>query len=165
MVKIFTCGGTIDKIYYDDKDDYTIGDPIVLSLLDKCNLNIDYEVESLVKKDSLYIDSKDLDFIRDSVKNCSYDKILITHGTDTMIQTASFLMASGLHKKKRVVFTGSMSPARFIESDAMFNIAYALGYLMNNNDCGVFIAMNAQIFDPLETVKDVAKKRFRVKDR
>ena len=162
-IKIFTCGGTIDKIYYDDKDDYTVGESIISHLLEKCNLDIEYEVESLVKKDSLYINSKDLDLIRSSVKNCSCDKILITHGTDTMIDISSLVSID--KSGKRIVFTGSMKPARFIDSDALFNIAYALGFLTNSDECGVFIAMHGKVFNPLETVKNVDLGKFQVKSK
>ena len=94
--------------------------------------------------------------VYERVKNCKDDKILITHGTDTMVATAQRLNSiSG----KTIVLTGSMQPARFKDSDAIFNIGCAIGVLIASEP-GTYIAMNGQRFLPDNVTKNVAQERF-----
>jgi L-asparaginase len=155
-IKIFTTGGTIDKIYFDQKSEYQVGDPQAKGVLEKANVVVEYEVESILKKDSLDMTDKDREFIRTKAASTPYDKIIVTHGTDTMIQTARALEpVSG----KTIVLTGSMYPAQFKESDAMFNIASAIISVQILNP-GVYIAMNGRVFDPRRARKNVEQNRF-----
>jgi L-asparaginase len=91
FVQIFTTGGTIDKIYYDAKDDYTVGDPQIGKLLEEARVNFPYSVEVLLKKDSLEMSDADRELVRQRVAQTPAKRVLITHGTDTMTKTAKAL--------------------------------------------------------------------------
>lgn len=155
-IKIFTTGGTIDKIYFDAKDDYQCGHSEIDSILKKQNVNFDYAIESILKKDSLNLTNEDRGLLFEHVKNDSSDKILITHGTDTMIETALKLLKI---KDKTIVLTGSMQPARMHISDAEFNIGSAIIALQTLKH-GVYIVINGQIFDPQKSRKNIEEHRF-----
>ena len=157
-IAILTTGGTIDKIYFDEKSQFSVGEPQIGQLLGEANITFEYEVRQLMRKDSLEINDDDRSLIRDAVKREELDRILITHGTDTMVQTANAL---GDIKDKTVVFVGSMQPARLRVSDAFFNVGYAIAALQLLSP-GVYIAMNGHIFNPRETHKNVALNRFEV---
>lgn len=157
-IKIFTTGGTIDKIYFDAKSEFQIGDPGILDLLKDANVCIEYQIESLMRKDSLDMNDDDRQLIYDHVKKEGSTKILLTHGTDTMVKTAIRLLEI---KDKTIVITGSMQPALLRDSDAAFNIGSAitaLGLLAP----GVYIAMHGCIFNPHKTRKNVILNRFEV---
>ncbi|WP_293179430.1 asparaginase domain-containing protein, partial [Oceanithermus sp.] len=87
FVQIFTTGGTIDKIYYDAKDDYTVGEPQIGRLLEEARVNFPYAVEALLQKDSLEMTDVDRARIRAAVAATPARRVLITHGTDTMVET------------------------------------------------------------------------------
>ncbi len=155
-IKVITVGGTIDKIYFDARSEFQVGDPQISDLLHESNVSFDYSVESLMKKDSLEMTDDDRDAVRAAVESCEEERILITHGTDTMADTARRLVGV---EGKTVVLTGSMQPARLRVSDAIFNIGYAIGalhFLPN----GVYIAINGRVFDPLHVHKNWDKQRF-----
>lgn len=156
MLKIFTTGGTIDKIYFDAKSQYEVGESIVADCLGEANVTLDYDVESILSKDSLDITDDDRKLIHDKVLAESNNKILITHGTDTMTKTAACL---GDIKDKTIVFTGSMQPARLRYSDAVFNIGYAIAAVQQLSP-GIYIAMNGQVFDSKKTRKNPEKHCF-----
>ena len=140
---IFTTGGTFDKIYFDAKSDYQIGEPMVGEILLEAGVLEPCRVESILKKDSLELTDDDRALICRRVANAPEQRNLIIHGTDTMPQTAEALrVISG----KTIVLTGAMSPARFRNSDATFNTGFAMGALQALPQ-GVFIAMNGRIFE------------------
>jgi len=155
-IKIFTTGGTIDKIYFDQKSEYQVGDPQAGGVLERANVVIEYEVESILRKDSLDLTDEDRNVIKRKVHDDPCNRILITHGTDSMIQTAKFL---GRESGKTVVLTGSMYPAEFRNSDAIFNIGCAITAVQILTS-GVYIAMNGRIFDPYCSRKNMEKNRF-----
>jgi L-asparaginase len=155
-IKIFTTGGTIDKIYFDQKSEYQVGDPQAKGVLEKANVVVDYEVESILKKDSLDMTDSDRELIRIKVESSPYDRIIVTHGTDTMIKTARKLESI---TDKTIVMTGSMYPAQFKESDAVFNIGCAITSVQILKP-GVYIAMNGRIFNPGHVRKNVELNRF-----
>jgi L-asparaginase len=155
-IKIFTTGGTFDKVYFDALSEFHIGDPMVVELLDEANVTFDYNVESLLKKDSLEITTADREMIRSSVLSVTESMILITHGTDTMVDTARFLQ--GVENKTIVLF-GAMQPARMRYSDAMFNLGIASAAVQTLAS-GIYLAMNGQIFNPDEVTKNRAQSRF-----
>ena len=155
-IKIFTTGGTIDKIYFDMKSEYQVGDPQAKGVLEKANVVVDYEVETILKKDSLDLTDSDREFIRRKVESTPCDRVIVTHGTDTMIETARELESvSG----KTIVLTGSMYPAQFKESDAVFNLGGAITSVQILKP-GVYIAMNGRIFTPRSTRKNLELNRF-----
>ena len=149
-------GGTIDKIYFDAKSKYEVGEPAVLKMLDDLPIHIDVEVIPLMAKDSLEMTEQDRSIVREAVIQSSASKILITHGTDTMPETAKSLAnISG----KTIVLTGALQPAVFKDSDAQFNIGGALAALQACEE-GVYIVMNGQLFDGLNVKKDRSLNRF-----
>lgn len=155
-IKIFTAGGTIDKIYFDAKSAYEVGLPNISMVLHGLPLNIEYSITSLLQKDSLEMDQDDRELIFESVNNTEEERVIITHGTDTMVETATFLSAI---KNKTIVLTGALEPAMFKTSDAMFNIGCAVTAVQVLPP-NVYIAMNGQIFSYDNVVKDVANSRF-----
>ena len=158
-IKILTVGGTIDKVYFDKSSKYQIGESVVEEILEESNVTIKYEVESILKKDSLDMTETDRKKIIEAVLKDSHDKIIVTHGTDTMIRTAQLL--SRKPHNKVIVFTGSMQPARFKSSDAVFNIGSAIT-AVQILPTGVFIAINGRIFDPNNSKKNVKLRRFEI---
>ncbi len=142
FIQIFSVGGTIDKVYFDALSEYQIGEPMADELLRQGRVGFDYRVESLLKKDSLELTDDDRNLIRDRVAACTADHVLITHGTDTMTVTAAALADVS---DKVIVLTGAMQPARFRDTDALFNLGLAVGAL---NCCqpGVWIAMSGRVF-------------------
>ena len=153
---IITTGGTIDKIYFDDKSNYQVGEPQIAGTLHHMNVAFEYTMKALMRKDSLHMNDEDRQAIRDTVAASDARHILITHGTDSMVDTARAL--GGL-EGRRIVITGALHPARFRDSDAVFNIGCALG-AVQCVDPGVWIVMNGVVWDPDRVVKNVEKNRF-----
>ena len=156
-IKIFTTGGTIDKIYFDQKSRYEVGEPTIDEVLQEANVTVDYRCEKIMRKDSLDLTEEDRQRIYEVIEADTHQQIVITHGTDTMIQTAQKLQP--LAKEKVIVLTGSMMPAKFKSSDAMFNIGGAL-IAVQTLPPGVYIVMNGQIFNPGQARKNVELNRF-----
>jgi L-asparaginase len=153
---IITTGGTIDKIYFDDKSDYQVGEPQISQILHAMNVAFEFEVKAVLRKDSLHLDRADRMLIRDAILQSDTRHVLITHGTDTMIETAHFLGDPG---DRTVVLTGALNPARFRDSDAVFNIGCAVGAVQ----ClprGIYIAMNGKIWRPELVRKNREANRF-----
>lgn len=155
-VIVFTTGGTIDKIYYDKKNDFQVGEPQIGQLLNEANVSFDYEVQPILRKDSLDLTDDDRRLIVDHISSDPNQRIVVTHGTDTIIETAKMLVDI---PGKTIVLTGSMQPARFRVSDAVFNIGYAIAAAQLLSP-GVYIAINGQIFDPRIARKNVELNRF-----
>ncbi|HET7561992.1 MAG TPA: asparaginase domain-containing protein [Rhodanobacteraceae bacterium] len=153
---IITTGGTIDKVYFDAKSDYQVGAPQIGEILEQLGVNFDFDVVPVLRKDSLDLTDADRASIRAAVAQQSHRHILITHGTDSMVETARAL--AGL-PGKTIVLTGALNPARFQGSDAVFNIGCAVGAVQTLGD-GVWIAMNGRIWDPAHVRKNRAANRF-----
>ena len=143
-IKIFTVGGTIDKVYFDRKSTYEVGEPKIGEILQEANVNFTYEIAPLLHKDSLDMTDEDRRLISERVASDEHQRIVLTHGTDTMIQTAKQLKTI---PDKVMVLTGAMEPARFKYSDAAFNIGCAVAAVQILGP-GVYITMNGRIFDP-----------------
>ena len=155
-LKIFTMGGTIDKVYFDDLSDYEVGEPQVVEILRDANVTFDYESEELMRKDSLHMTAEDRLLLRRRVEEDPSRLILVTHGTDTMVETARYLLDI---PDKVIVFTGSLSPARFKGSDAVFNIGCAVGAIQALEP-GVYIAMSGKVFPADKVAKNRQAGRF-----
>jgi L-asparaginase len=155
-LKIIACGGTIDKVYFDAKSAFQVGEPQVVTVLRESNVTLEYEVESVLKKDSLDMTDADRELVRSVVEASAESRILITHGTDTMIQTAKALSNIS---NKTIVFTGSMEPAKFKVTDAAFNIGCAIA-AVQILPAGVYLAMNGKILDPNRAIKNIIINRF-----
>ncbi len=156
MIDIFTTGGTIDKIYFDALSEYHIGPTPLPDILAENNVYVPHRVTQLMRKDSLELTDDDRQAIHDAVAASDADKILVTHGTDTMVQTG---MALADIKNKTIVLTGAMQPATLRNSDAEFNVGFALAATQTLPH-GVYIAMNGEVFDPAITKKDRDAHRF-----
>lgn len=157
---IVTTGGTIDKIYFDDKSDYQIGDPQIGMILRELGVAFRFTIIPILRKDSLHITESDRELIRATVAAQPMRHVLVTHGTDTMVQTAQVLAQI---PDKTIVLTGALSPARFRGSDAEFNIGCAIG-AVQCLPAGVYIAMNGRIWDPHRVRKNVEANRFEAID-
>lgn len=157
FVQIYSCGGTIDKVYFDASSQYEVGEPQIAQIFHRAHVNFEFAIESLMRKDSLEMTASDRAMVRQTLEISPHDHFLITHGTDTMPETARSLL--GMSGNKIVVLTGSMSPARFEASDAEFNIGCAVGALMSARP-GVYIAMNGQVFPADNVRKNLEARRF-----
>ena len=155
-LKFITTGRTIDKIYFDAKSEYEVGSPQIVEILKEAHATFEFEVESILRKDSLDLTDEDRGLIQRKIEGEACERIVVTHGTDTMIQTAKALQGVA---GKTIVLTGSMQPARFKSTDAAFNVGVAIGAVQVLPP-GVYIAMNGQIFDPAKARKNVADSRF-----
>ena len=109
-----------------------------------------------MRKDSLDMTDKDRKLLYERVSSDANQQILITHGTDTMVQSAKMFIGT----EKTIVFTGAMEPANFKSSDAVFNIGCAIGALQTLQS-GVYIVMNGKVFSPEACKKDREKGIFR----
>ena len=153
---IVTTGGTIDKIYFDDKSDFQVGEPQIGRILQELGVAFRFSVIPILRKDSLHIDAADRELLRATIAAQSARHVLVTHGTDTMVEPAKVLAAI---PDKTIVLTGALNPARFRGSDAEFNIGCAVGAVQSLAP-GVYIAMNGRIWDPAKVRKNVAANRF-----
>ena len=155
-ILILTTGGTIDKVYFDAKSTYEVGPPHIAAVLRELDLAVAYSVRSLLRKDSLELTEQDRDAILHEVLAAEEEKILITHGTDTMVQTALHLARV---RNKTIVLTGSLTPGLFKTSDALFNIGCALAAVQILPP-GVYSAMNGTIFPYHNVRKNIEKNKF-----
>ena len=155
-IRFITTGGTIDKVYFDAKSEYEVGPPQVMEVLRDANVTFEFDVESVLAKDSLDLTEADRRLIRERVAAAPGDRIVVTHGTDTMVETARVL--KGI-PGKTIVLTGSMQPARFRNTDAVFNLGAAIAAVQALPP-GVYLSMNGRIFDPDRTRKDRARGCF-----
>ena len=153
---IVTTGGTIDKVYFDDKSDFQVGDPQIGHILEELGVAFRFEVIPILRKDSLHIGEQDRELLRATIAAQDARHVLVTHGTDTMVETARVLATI---PGKVIVLTGALNPARFRGSDAEFNIGTAVGAVQSLPD-GVYIAMNGRVWDPANVRKNVAANRF-----
>lgn len=153
---IVTTGGTIDKIYFDAKSDYQVGEPQIGGILEEFRVAFRFHVIPLLRKDSLFVTDADRQLLRATIAAQEESHVLVTHGTDSMVQTAGVL--AGI-PGKTIVLTGALNPARFEGSDAVFNIGCAVGAVQSLPE-GVYIAMNGRIWDPRKVRKNVEANRF-----
>jgi L-asparaginase len=155
-LSIVTTGGTIDKTYFDAKSDYRIGAPQIGEILGQIGVAFQFEVIPILRKDSLDISDDDRRLIRNTIEAQPHRHVLVTHGTDTMVETARTLEGIG---GKVIVLTGALNPARFQGSDAVFNIGCAVGAVQTLPD-GVWIAMNGRVWNPNSVRKNREANRF-----
>ena len=153
---IVTTGGTIDKIYFDDMSDYQIGKPMIGQILKQLQVGFKFKVKALMRKDSLHITDEDRQTIRDEIAASGASHVLITHGTDSMVKTALVLADI---PGKTMVLTGALNPARFRDSDAVFNIGCAVGAVQSLPP-GVYVVMSGRVFTADNVVKNRAENRF-----
>lgn len=155
-ILILTTGGTIDKIYFDALSDYQVGETVVAKLLDIARVRRPFRIEEVTRKDSLELDDMDRALIRARVGAARERHVIITHGTDTMTETAKALADV---PGKTVVLVGALAPARFGESDASFNLGMAFA-TVQLAEPGVYISMSGSVFRADRVVKDREKGAF-----
>lgn len=155
-LKVFSVGGTIDKIYFDALSDYQVGEPQIEAVFHSAQVGFEFQIESLMRKDSLEMTEQDRTLVREAIIAEPCQHILVTHGTDTMAMTAEALQEI---PDKVIVLTGSLTPARFQGSDATFNIGFAVGAL-SSLPPGAYLAMNGQVFPAGTVRKNREQHRF-----
>ena len=151
-------GGTIDKDYRKTTKGYAfeIAEPAVKRILEKLNPTFEYEIISALKKDSLDISEDDRKRILKICKDTNSKRIIITHGTDTMLETAKVLSEI---KDKTIIITGAMRPERFSNSDAPITVGIAIG-VVNILESGIYIAMNGKILSWDKCKRDMKTGQF-----
>lgn len=159
-IVFITTGGTIDKVYFDAKSAFEVGESVVEHVLRQAEVAFPIRQLSLMRKDSLEMTAEDRGAIRAAVEAVDGPYVVITHGTDTMADTARSL--EGI-PGKTIVLTGSLSPARFQHSDADFNIGLAVGAVQSLPP-GVYVAMNGTIFHADRVTKNRERNRFEPTD-
>ena len=155
-IKFFTTGGTIDKVYFDARSEYQVGSPQVREIINAANVAFEHEIVSLLQKDSLEMSDADRQIVRAAVENDPCEKIIITHGTDTMVDTARALLGI---PNKTIVFVGAMEPARSRYTDAEFNIGVAIG-AVQSLPAGIYVAMSGCIYPADQVHKNYETRRF-----
>ncbi len=158
-IKFFAVGGTIDKVYFDALSKYEIGESNIFDILKDARVNFKYDISSLLKKDSLDMTDQDRSIIHQAVKKVPYERIIITHGTDTMIETAKVLTPI---QNKVIVLTGAMEPAKFKSSDAVFNLGSAVAAVQTLPH-GVYLVISGRVFTPDNVRKNRILKLFEEK--
>ena len=156
-ILILTTGGTIDKLYFDALSEYQIGDSVVSRLLAVARSAIDVRIVELMRKDSLELTDQDRATIAEAVRSAPEQRIVITHGTDTMTDTAATLIGI---PDKRIALLGALAPARFAESDAAFNLGMAFATVQVAPGPGVWITMNGTVFPAGSVRKDRERNSF-----
>ena len=159
-ILVLTTGGTIDKVYFDASSDYEVGEPTVPQLFREAGVTLAWRLESLFRKDSLEFTDADRAAVRHACATAPEAQILITHGTDTMAETAAVLLDV---PDKTIVLTGALAPARFRVTDAIFNLGLALGAVQSKPP-GVWLAMNGTLFAAGKVRKNRAAGRFEAED-
>ena len=156
MIHLFTTGGTIDKIYHDANSEFSVGESLLPELLSEANVTVAWRITELCRKDSLELTEADRADIRAAVAACPEERVIISHGTDTMAETAAALSDIG---DKTIVLFGAMQPARMRRSDAVFNLGFAMA-AATLLEPGIYIAMNGEVFEAGKVRKNLRAGRF-----
>jgi len=143
-IRIFITGGTFDKEYNEITGKLYFKDTHMREILDLGRSKLDVSIRTLMMIDSLDMTDSDRNLILENCVSTKGDQIIITHGTDTMTDTAKLLATGNL--EKTIVLTGAMIPFKFGTSDGLFNLGSALGFVQSLPH-GVYIAMNGRCFD------------------
>jgi len=142
-IRIFVTGGTFDKEYNELTGELFFKDSHLPEMLKLGRANLDLRVETLMMIDSLQMTDQDRGLVLEHCRKVPERRIVITHGTDTMVETAAVL-AQGV-TGKTIVLTGAMIPYKFGSSDGLFNLGSALAFAQTL-PAGVYVAMNGRYF-------------------
>lgn len=156
-IKIIVTGGTFDKEYNELNGELFFKDTHLHEMLNRGRSKLELDITTLMMIDSLDMTDEDRKKIAEACIDAKEDKILITHGTDTMPVTAAVL--SNLIKDKTIVLTGAMVPYKFGSSDGMFNLGSALAFVQTLPH-GVYVVMNGKVFDGNNVMKNKATGEF-----
>ena len=157
MLHIFVTGGTFDKEYNELNGSLYFNQTHVEEMLAKGRSRLDLRIETLFMKDSLDFTDAERETIFHACEKRPSNRLLITHGTDTMTQTAEYLQ--GKLQNKTIVLTGAMIPYKFGSSDGMFNLGSALAFTQILPS-GVYISMNGKMFEAGKVRKNLDKGEF-----
>jgi L-asparaginase len=145
QIQVYVTGGTFDKEYNFITGELYFKDTHLTSMFDRGRCTLDIDVKTLMMVDSLEMTDSDREIISYTSKNSRADKIIITHGTDTMVKTATFLAKAKIDKT--IVITGAMIPYAFgTSSDGFFNLGSALAFVQSL-PIGIYIVMNGRYFN------------------
>lgn len=158
-IQVFITGGTFDKEYNELNGSLYFKETHLHEMLQLGRSQLDLSITTLMMKDSLDFTEADRKQIETACLHSDADKIVITHGTDTMTLTAAFLSQSCTGKT--IVLTGAMVPYKFGSSDGLFNLGSALAFVQVL-PVGVYIAMNGKIFEAGKVQKNAAKGEFEI---
>ncbi|GAB6070267.1 asparaginase domain-containing protein [Thiomicrorhabdus hydrogeniphila] len=145
-IQLFITGGTLDKDYQTTTGELVFTQTHIETLLTQANLTLPINIATLMLKDSLEMTDSDREHIYQACQKSNAKNIVITHGTDTMVETAQYLQQTNTLNNKTIVLTGAMRPFMLGNSDASFNMASALMAVQLASN-GIFIAMNGQLFN------------------
>lgn len=158
-IQLFITGGTIDKQYQTTTGELVFLETHIPQLLKEANCTLPVQVDVLMQKDSLEMTSHDRELIMGACLKSPAQQIVITHGTDTMVETASRLSKSPALENKTIVLTGAMRPFMLGYSDASFNIGCAL-MAAQLSEAGIYVVMNGQLFCADQVQKNRKKGLF-----
>lgn len=150
-IKVLITGGTIDKVYNELTGELVFDQTHIVDMLNRGRSMAETQSEVLFLKDSLEMNDDDRKLILDKCLASQTDKIVITHGTDTMVETAKLLGEK--IKDKTVVLFGSMIPYSVNNSDALFNLGVAMGVVQTIKS-GVYVVMNGQVYEFDKVIKN-----------
>tara|TARA_B100002052_G_scaffold232054_1_gene214930 strand:- start:107 stop:592 length:486 start_codon:yes stop_codon:yes gene_type:complete len=161
MIQILITGGTFDKSYNYISGDLFFEKTHIPEMLERSKCRLSVDVKTLMMIDSLEMTKKDIEKIINECKKTKSSKIVITHGTDTMVNTAEKIAEK--IKNKTIVLTGAMIPYAFgSSSDGFFNLGSALSFVQTLEN-GVYIAINGQYFNYNKVKKNKLKGYFEKK--
>ena len=144
LIRFFVTGGTFDKEYNELTGELFFKETHLPEMLQRSRSSLDITVRTLMMIDSLLMTEEDRELIAHQCRSAAEDKIVITHGTDTMAITAKVLAEKV--KRKTIVLTGAMIPYKFGSSDGFFNLGSALAFVQSL-PTGVYVAMNGRAFN------------------
>ena len=156
-IQVFITGGTFDKEYNELNGSLYFKETHLHEMLELGRSKLDLAISTLMMKDSLEFTDDDRQLIAEACLKTSADKIFITHGTDTMTLTASYLAKHC--NNKTIVLTGAMVPYKFGSSDGLFNLGSALAFVQVLPK-GVYIAMNGKVFEANKVQKNKERGEF-----
>ncbi len=142
-IRIFITGGTFDKEYNELNGQLYFKDSHLKEMLSLGRCLVQTDIRTLMMIDSLYLKDEDRELIADNCAKCDEKQIIITHGTDTMVETAKVIAEKV--NDKTIILTGAMIPYKFGSSDGLFNLGSAVAFVQTLPP-GVYIAMNGRYF-------------------
>lgn len=156
-IRVLVTGGTFDKEYNELSGELYFKDTHVREMLKLGRCDLDLDVRTLMMIDSVHMTDTDRELILKSCSDAGEDRVVITHGTDTMPETARFLgeRITG----RTIVLTGAMVPYTFGSSDGLYNLGAALAFAQTLPP-GVYVAMNGRAFDWHNVRKNKGSGRF-----
>jgi len=156
-IRMFVTGGTFDKSYNEHTGELYFKDTYLPEMLKLGRCKADFQFRTLMMTDCLSMTEEDRTIILHNCQKAKEEKIIITHGTDTMVEMAKVLARAKL--KKTIILTGAVVPYTFVSSDGLFNLGNAIAFAQSLPH-GLYIAMNGKCFEADQVRKDKKKGEF-----